>query len=883
MDMEWLQRLDAATDYAALHTSLFGPAHHTSGEELWAKCPLHPECDDAGKWSVNTRTGQWKCFRTGEGGAYISLVRKLRPQSWRDDWRAACPRTVEVFESGMPTKSPGLRSNQQTVADFASTARDGAARTTDAELLPLSEKWSIPVDVLREMGWFVLTGGREGGKHPKFCVSVYNAEDQITGIRIRFLEPYPIMKMGDGEPKVMKSRLMKGSKIGVIGMAQLKRATPDGVPLPILIVEGEKDWAVAVREYGDRFAVASTSHGSSTFPSAFLSLCQNRDVTLLYDEDDAGNKGARTALTLLRPVAASVKWAHLGVPGKDLFNLIREDGAKATVDAALEAAEPFTMDDAVKDVAALIRASIEEDKQPDVMKLANHIYDVLHDAGAMWISGLDGNAYCNMDGRAYCCATSDHGWVVRIGEWTGFDSFGAIGQRLHRQLRAVAGERGIKCDPHAWYAKQDDALYLPLGGRVQNLVELSRNGIRQVKNGTNGVVIMPNDRFVEFKWDENFNEKVGQESWSRFISLFTCSDEDRAMLDAWLTAIFLYDFNETHPLMRFVGAPGSGKSFAAKLLTTLILGTPSLNIATTAAMYRVTANQPIFCLDNVEAQHMTEDLHTFLLLAATGANKLKSNTNTASDVIAESIKSWIVTTGIDPVSFGKRELVERTVIVPFGVNRAKDFMPRRETQWVSTNREILLNFLYRRAWRTLLRIQDSELDRAISSLPENVRPRLRDFYALLMVARNLTGGDDMIRFMLSEHSDDETEATINDNPLVTLIQQLPFFLGTTLGKEIGVSIQLARGGSQTNWISGQRLFVALSMCSKHCGMKFPYETPQHLSIRIGLAKSQMEALGYKLEKSENRVVDGKRSRAWRIFIPTVSGEQTPTLFEGAQE
>lgn len=885
MDMEWLQRLDAATDYVALHEALFGPKHHLSGDEMWAKCPLHGDCDDPGKWSVNTTNGQWKCFKSGEGGSYLGLIRKLRPQTWRDDWIAACPRTAEVFQANPSPKAPKLKlgSNLHKDVDFFATARDAAALTTDEDLAPLSEAWAIPVAALREMGWFVMRGGKEGGAHPKYTIPVYQADKRISGLRHRFLKPYPTVRVEGKEPREIKSRLATGSKVGIIGMAQLERVATDGKPLPVIKVEGEKDWAVALHTYGATHAVISPSHGSSSVASCLPDLLRNRDVTLLYDEDEAGNKGARTVLSTLLGVAASLKWAHLNTPGQDVFNLLREtEGGKALVDKALAEATLFSKEEAVKDVAALIRASMPEDGQPDIRALANHIYDVLTEAGAIWIAGDDGNAYCNFDGRAYQCCNADHGWVMRLGEWTGLDSFGSMGMRLHRQVRSVAGERGIKTDPKAWYAHRDGVMYLPLGGKHGDLVEMSESGIRQVKNGSNGVVIMPNDRMLEFKWDERHDAAKGLEAWSRFISLFTCSYEDRALLDAWLTAIYLYEFNETHPLMRFVGAPGSGKSFAAKLLTTLVMGKPTLNISTTAAMYRITANQPLFCLDNIEAQHMTEDLHTFLLLAATGATKAKSNLDTSSGVIHEQIRSWIITTGIDPVSFGKRELVERTVIVPFGVIRETDFMPRKETRWVEENRNLLLNHLFRRVWSTFLRVREGALDRALHLLPGSVRPRLRDFYALCIVARNVVGGDDtIINFMMAEHAEDENDATVNDNPLVTLLQQLPFFVLTASGKDLGMPLKKVQGGWQSDWVTSQRMHVVLSACSRAIGLRYPYETPQHMTTRLGLALKQMDDIGYRFERGEH-AINGKRTRAWRFFVPAVAGQQVTDLYGATQ-
>lgn len=884
---EWFDRLDAATDYAALFAAEFGPPHHITGDEIWARCPVHPDCDDPGKFSLSSRNGKWGCFKHDEHGSMLGLMKGLKPKSWRDSWMAACPQTRDVFNVEQRPKAAGKRDSTRQAVDHASIYRDALRETTDADLQPLADAWRIPLLSLREMGFVALRGGKEGGGHVKFCLPVVDAGGKQTGIRIRFLPPYPSQKVtgADGveKTKETKSRLMADSKPGLFGLTRLLAKDAEGRPLPVVVVEGEKDWAVSTFELGDRFAVISPSHGSSTTMLPYVDLLRDRDVTALYDEDDAGNKGARACLTALVSHARSLKWAHIGKAGKDVFNVVRDDGGglKALEDI-LVLAEPFTMAEALKDVAAVIRSKIPEDAPPEVVEVGNLIFKTLSDAGALWLKTRNGEGFCVYSGRVYATDNSDAGWALRIGEWTGIDSFGSIGSRIHRQVRALAVEKGQPCDTTAWYARVGQGVCLPLCDDQQRLVEILPSGLSVQANGRGGVVVLPSPNMKPIAWIEDFDEKAASVEWAKFLTMFTCSIEDRHLIESLLLMLPLYDWIDTHPIVRFSGKPGSGKSMAAKLITTMLYGDERLFTATNAAMYRMGVNFPLICLDNVEAEGVSEDLELFFLLAATGAEKIKSAMDSSSRVIVERVRSWVLTTGVDPISFGKRELVERALIIPFGGNTTPGFMPRAAISWVRERRDVLWNYVFRRAWQAVGALADGALERVVATIDVKDRPRLREFYALasLVLGKDVKM-DEGLSFLLSEHSDEENTASVEDNPLVDLLSYVPSFLKTMMGKDVGIACTENGLGWQLDWMQAQRLSVLLSSVAKAVGRPYPFRSTQQMSIRIGIVAEQLNTLGFKVERNENLVLEGKRLRAWRIFIPKHLGRAVVEMFGGA--
>ena len=880
VDTDFFARLDAATDYRALFEAAFHPGARVTGDELWAKCPVHADCDDAGKFSLNLRDGKWRCHKQAVGGSMIGLLKELSPRSWRDKWIAACPSTRDIFGLEVrPATTSERGSTRQT--DHASLSRDRCAATTDDDLAPLVAAWGIDVVTLRRQGWFVMRGGTEGGDHPKYCLPVYSAEGKVIGIRARFLPPYPTQKQTDGSEKPVKSKLISGSKPGLLGFPSLLLRLPDGTQPPVLLVAGEKDLAVADADLGARFAVVSPSHGESMKISVANDVLRGRDVVILYDEDDPGNKGSREAATTLFQVARSVRWAHHAIPGKDTFDVLRRGGSLADLERVLAAAEPFTMAEALKDVRAVIRTAIGDDGEKlDIVEVADHIFKTLRDAGALWLKDRSGRGYCVFQGRVFECHQGNHGWALKLGEWTGVDSYGSIGGRLHRQLGALAAEHGQPCDPTAWFARKDDTLYLPLCDEHQRLVEIDCDGLRLTANGKGSVVVLPNEGMKAIRWmEEDFDEVEAEEVWSAFWKLFSCSNEDRVFLEAWVTMIPLFDWIDTHPLLRFAGDPGSGKSTAAKLITTFLYGDERLFTATNAACYRMGVNFPLICLDNVEADGVDQDLEMFFLLAATGAEKIKSNTATTGGVISERVRSWVVSTGVDPISFGKRELSERTVVIPFGANRSSDFMPRGTLAWVREHRDILWNLLIRKVQRSISRISGGALDRLARAMPAKVRHRLREFYATAsIVLGDSERQNETVSWLLHEHADDEENAAVEDNPLVDLLSYLPAFLKSAAGSNMAPAAQTGMG-TMVGPIQSQRLSVVLSTIARAVGRNWPFRSTQQLTTRLGIATPTLNNMGFQILREENKVDDGKRYRTWRLFIPSTLGHAVGGLFE----
>lgn len=106
---------------------------------------------------------------------------------------------------------------------------------------------------------------------------------------------------------------------------------------PVLIVEGELD-AIAAWQYGIRSNVVSGTGGAGTWKDEWLDLLEPyRSFVLLYDDDDAGDKGAEALAGRLGRYRVS----RARLPRNDLGDCLAEADPFDVVERALDRAEPM--------------------------------------------------------------------------------------------------------------------------------------------------------------------------------------------------------------------------------------------------------------------------------------------------------------------------------------------------------------------------------------------------------------------------------------------------------------------------------------------------------------------------------------------------------------
>ena len=146
-------------------------------------------------------------------------------------------------------------------------------------------------------------------------------------------------------------------------------------------------------------------------------------------------------------------------------------------------------------------------------------------------------------------------------------------------------------------------VYFNLNNDGNEIAKISPQGVEILQNGCNrenillqsSVTLQPITYTPEGDCESSLGELM------RVINHMTCSDLDKGNLFLWFMTILLIDFTSTRPIMRLEGPTGSGKSTAADLFTSLVLGEASHMKLTIAARVGTVCSCSVLCLDNIES------------------------------------------------------------------------------------------------------------------------------------------------------------------------------------------------------------------------------------------------------------------------------------------
>lgn len=198
---------------------------------------------------------------------------------------------------------------------FLSDIADQAIKETDENSLKkLAAGRGLPIEALKE--WKI-------GKVNNYYVLPIVEEDG----KLKDLRTYQIGK------QVMSS---PGCAVGLFGMDKFKK----DASVPIYLCEGEWDgialhWLLKVSQKKSGIVLAVP--GAGTFKREWIDLFKGRDVSILYDNDDAGENGELTVRARLTGVARSLRYIHWPAElpsGFDVRDLV--------VSQAVEAKKPKT-------------------------------------------------------------------------------------------------------------------------------------------------------------------------------------------------------------------------------------------------------------------------------------------------------------------------------------------------------------------------------------------------------------------------------------------------------------------------------------------------------------------------------------------------------------
>ena len=211
-----------------------------------------------------------------------------------------------------------------------------------------------------------------------------------------------------------------------------------------------------------------------------------------------------------------------------------------------------------------------------------------------------------------------------------------------------------------------DTIFMNLNSPNNTILKISRERIDELQNGMNDdhILLSSSNKILPFNFLPDTDIQEGM-TYLKDLLLegLAVKREQKFMILCWMISGFCPDMAPYQFLMKFAGYASSGKSTAAKAITTLIYGNDQLSDPSGAAAFSAASQNPLLVIDNLEHKDLTRGMTKFLLLAATRGQKEKRKGGTDTDTVDESPRALICITAIEP--FTLSELISRTFEIQF--------------------------------------------------------------------------------------------------------------------------------------------------------------------------------------------------------------------------
>lgn len=336
-----------------------------------------------------------------------------------------------------------------------------------------------------------------------------------------------------------------------------------------------------------------------------------------------------------------------------------------------------------------------------------------------------------------------YGWLY---EHSGLSTKDKDGKAIVEGCLAEAQRHGTELPWATWVRTSEDddnpELRLHLHGKDESVLVVRPGRIETKLNGDDDrLILIRCDKAQEFRFIAD-REKLASapEKLKRlFLDRLACSPSERLFVLCYTLAVLLRDWAEIHPALQIGGDSDAGKTFIAKMMTTLIYGRKVLLVPTTAASYALASTLPLLVLDNKETKTLSEADKMFVLVAVTRAEKAKRTQGTETGVTFEDPNACVVLTAIEGQSL--TEVRNRT----FSVQADKRYWQKKGVQTIRRLRD-------KKAIRELGGARDELLSWLLHMLAEEIFPavqagRIDDNYDEIANYLRVGQGDRGIEFL----------------------------------------------------------------------------------------------------------------------------------------
>ncbi|MDH7602245.1 MAG: CHC2 zinc finger domain-containing protein [Armatimonadota bacterium] len=392
----------------------------------------------------------------------------------------------------------------------------------------------------------------------------------------------------------------------------------------------------------------------------------------------------------------------------------------------------------------------------DYTKAAEAAYNWFVSNGARFFRTRQGDPFMFFNDELLWMDSSDRArkrlYSAMVYQHTGLVQAAYGGRVFIEVLANLATQHGEVRDHFSWLHTDvaRHIVYFNLNNERHEIARITPDGVEIIKNGSNadGVILESSGKMepVQFLADADEAE-ADRLIVSLILDNLACSPENRFLIWAWLSCFLLMDFAGTRPMTRFEGSSASGKTTAAKLITTLLYGQPQQKKSTDAANYSDGARNPLIALDNVETNDLTEELVNFMLTSITGIAKEKRKSGTDTDTVVERTKCLVNTTGIEPLKGELTETLSRTFIIRFNIEESTNdcFLEAQILAQIRQHRDLLISVMMKRTSHVLAMLKDQAQGRVMtllhSRLGRHGKHRCNDYLSLMYLTL-FAGKDD---------------------------------------------------------------------------------------------------------------------------------------------
>lgn len=317
-----------------------------SGSNQFGLCPFHSEKTPS--FSVSADRQIYHCFGCGKGGGVINFIMEIENLSFPEAVEFLAKRAgmaIPEQEDGRESKKrrrmlelnrdaakyfySNLSTPEGTVAlDYMSKRQISPATAKRFGLGYAPDSWDGLIRAMTQKGYSefelkdagLVRSGKNGGHYDTFrnrlMFPVIDAKGDFIGFSGRIL--------GDGEPKYMNSpeTIVFNKSRNLFGL-NLAKKSKNGY---IILSEGNID-VVMMHQAGFDSAVASLGTSLTPEQARLISRYTN-EVIIAYDNDEAGRKASRRAISLLEKLDLKVRVLSL-TGAKDPDEYIKAKGVDA--------------------------------------------------------------------------------------------------------------------------------------------------------------------------------------------------------------------------------------------------------------------------------------------------------------------------------------------------------------------------------------------------------------------------------------------------------------------------------------------------------------------------------------------------------------------------